>query len=251
MAGLAAARALADFFERVIVLENDALPKEAANRAGTPQCRHAHALLVGGLQALTRLFPGFETSLSQAGAIPLRVGYDYRIERPGYDPFPQRDFGMYAYSMTRPLLEFTVRQRLAEYRNVEIRQCCRANEFIAAPNAAVTAVRCQNSDETSETVPADLVIDASGHGRLTLTLLESMGWPVPDESWIGVDVGYATALFDTPHFPPDCMGVFTLPHYPENKRAALILPVEGNRWILTLIGRYEERPPADWDRYLQ
>ena len=40
MAGLAAARALADFFERVIVLENDVLPMEAANRAGTPQSRH-------------------------------------------------------------------------------------------------------------------------------------------------------------------------------------------------------------------
>jgi 2-polyprenyl-6-methoxyphenol hydroxylase-like FAD-dependent oxidoreductase len=252
MAGLAAARALADFFERVIVLENDALPKEAANRAGTPQSRHAHALLLGGLHALIRLFPGFEKSLSEAGAIPLRVGYDYRIERPGYDPFPQRDFGIHVYSMTRPLLELTVRQRLAEYRNVEIRDCCRVHEFIAAPHdAAVTAVRCQNPDGTSETVPADLVIDASGHGRLTLNLLESTGLPVPDESWIGVDVGYATALFDTPHFPPDCLGVFTFPHYPHNKRAALILPVEGNRWILTLVGRYEDKPPADWDRYLQ
>jgi len=94
MAGLTAARALAEFFEHVVVLETDALPKEAAHRPGTPQSSHIHALLAGGLQALRRPFPGFEESLSQAGAVRLRMGYDDRIERPGYDPFPQRDLGI-------------------------------------------------------------------------------------------------------------------------------------------------------------
>jgi 2-polyprenyl-6-methoxyphenol hydroxylase-like FAD-dependent oxidoreductase len=252
MAGLIAARSLADFFERVIVLENDALPKEATHRPGTPQSRHLHGLLAGGLQALSRLFPGFEESLSQAGAVRLRMGYDYRIERPGYDPFPQRDFGLPVYSMTRPLLEFTVRQRLGGYRNIKLRESCRAQEFIPAPDdAAVAAVRCQNSDGESETLPADLVIDASGHGSLTLALLHSIGWPVPEETSIGVDIGYATALFDIPEeVSPDWMGVITFPHYPHNKRAALILPVEGNRWMLTLAGRYDEKPPADWGGFL-
>jgi len=27
-------------------------------------------------------FPDFEQSLAQAGAVPLRMGYDYRVERP-------------------------------------------------------------------------------------------------------------------------------------------------------------------------
>ena len=122
IAGLTAARSLANFFERVIVLENDALPKEPAARPGAPQSRHIHVLLAGGLKALSRLFPDFEESLSRAGAVPIRMGYDYRVERPGYDPFPQRDLGILVYSMTRPLLEFTVRKRLAECRNVEVRE---------------------------------------------------------------------------------------------------------------------------------
>jgi voltage-gated potassium channel Kch len=112
MAGLTAARALADFFEPVIVLDNDALPKEATPRPGTPQSRHIHVLLAGGLQALSRLFPGFVESLSRAGAVRLRVGYDYLRELPGYDPFPRRDLGIPIYSLTRPWLEFTVRKRL-------------------------------------------------------------------------------------------------------------------------------------------
>ncbi len=253
IAGLMAARSLADFFERVIVLENDALPNEAAHRPGTPQSRHVHGLLAGGLRALNRLFPGFEDDLSRAGAVRLRMGYDYRIERPGYDPFPQRDFGLHIYSMTRPLLEFTVRKRLGEYRDIELRESCRAQEFIPAPDhAAVAAVQYQNCDGGSETLPADLVIDASGHGSLTLALLHAIGWPVPEEASIGVDIGYATALFDMPEeVPPDWMGVFTFPNYPRNKRAALMLPVEGNRWILSLGGRYDEKPPADWGGFLK
>jgi 2-polyprenyl-6-methoxyphenol hydroxylase-like FAD-dependent oxidoreductase len=251
MAGLIAARSLADFFERVIVLENDALPKEPTHRPGTPQSRHLHGLLAGGLQALNRLFPGFEESLSQAGAVGLRMGYDYRLERPGYDPFPQRDLGLLVYSMTRPLLEFTVRKELGRYRNIELREGCRAQEFIPTPDdAGVAAIRCKSSDTGSETLSADLVIDASGLGSLTLELLHSIGWPVPEETLIGVDIGYATALFDIPEEKPDWMGAATFPHYPSNKRAALMLPVEGKRWVLTLVGRYDEKPPADWDGFL-
>jgi len=48
MGGLAAAGALADFFDQVVVLERDTLPSEPAHRAGTPQARHVHALLLSG-----------------------------------------------------------------------------------------------------------------------------------------------------------------------------------------------------------
>lgn len=252
VAGLTAARSVADFFERVILLEADALPAEPLNRPGTPQCRHLHGLLAGGLQALSRLFPGFEQSLSQAGAVPIRMSSDYRLERPGYDPFPQRDLGLLIYSMTRPLLEFTVRKRLGAYRNVELRGGCRAQEFIPAPrDAAVHAVRYQTPDGRSESLPADLVIDASGHGALTIALLGSIGMPAPEETSIGVDIGYATALFDIPQDArPDWMGVFTFPSYPANKRVGAIFPVEGNRWIVTLAGRYDEKPPAHWEEFL-
>src|ERR1700758_4237373 len=91
MAGLPAARALADFFEHVVVLERDTLPLDASHRTGTPQGRHTHALLGGGQRALGDLFPGFEQDLAKAGAVPLRVGLELRLETPGFDPFPPRD----------------------------------------------------------------------------------------------------------------------------------------------------------------
>jgi 2-polyprenyl-6-methoxyphenol hydroxylase-like FAD-dependent oxidoreductase len=67
MGGLPAARALADYFEQVVVLERDTLPPDAAQRAGTPQARHTHALLAGGQRALGDLFPGFERDLAGRG----------------------------------------------------------------------------------------------------------------------------------------------------------------------------------------
>ena len=65
MAGLLAARVLAEFYESVTVVERDELPDTAANRRG-PLGRHAHALLAASL-ILGDLFPGFEDELVAAG----------------------------------------------------------------------------------------------------------------------------------------------------------------------------------------
>jgi flavin-dependent dehydrogenase len=48
MGGLAAAKSVAPYFNRVTVLDRDALPEGPDVRGGTPQARHAHALLAGG-----------------------------------------------------------------------------------------------------------------------------------------------------------------------------------------------------------
>ena len=51
MAGLLAARSLADFFDTVTVVERDALGAGAVRR-GVPQGRHLHALLARGAQVI-------------------------------------------------------------------------------------------------------------------------------------------------------------------------------------------------------
>src|ERR1700746_4238376 len=84
MAGLTAAGALSNRFDHVVVLERDTLPSEPTHRAGTPQARHVHALLLSGQRALSELFPGFEQDLAQAGAVPLRGGLEGRAERAGF-----------------------------------------------------------------------------------------------------------------------------------------------------------------------
>jgi flavin-dependent dehydrogenase len=48
VAGLLAARVLADAYAEVIVVERDQLPSAAAHRRGAPQSRHIHGLLARG-----------------------------------------------------------------------------------------------------------------------------------------------------------------------------------------------------------
>jgi flavin-dependent dehydrogenase len=105
IAGLAAAKAIAPHFEKVTVFDHDSLPDVPAPRSGTPQARHTHALLSGGHSALDRMFPGIEIDLLEAGTVRMRLRRDFRVELPGFDPFPQRDFGYEQFALSRPALE--------------------------------------------------------------------------------------------------------------------------------------------------
>jgi 2-polyprenyl-6-methoxyphenol hydroxylase-like FAD-dependent oxidoreductase len=252
ISGLAAAQALAGHFEQVIVLERDRLPPDATPRVGTPQAWHLHGLLGGGQQALSELFPGFEPDLANAGAVPVRVNLDLREERAGYYPFPQRDLGWVGYTMSRPLIERTVRRCVERQANVTLRERCRALNIVAAPGgAAVVGVEYETTGGRREVRPADLVVDASARGSLTLALLRSIGRPVPDETAIGVDIGYATANFVIPDDPPtEWKAVMTFPQAPENTRGAMILPLEGKRWMVTASGRQGDRLPEDGEAFL-
>lgn len=217
-----------------------------------PQGKHVHALLAGGQRALDELFPGFQRALVKGGAVPVRVGLDVRMERPGYDPFPQRDLGWDAYAMSRALVEFTVREQVQARANVEIRQRSRVDGLVARPHAlAVSGIRWAPDGGKNETLEADFVVDASGRGAPTLSLLESLGLPRPEETTVGVDLAYASAIFAIPDdAPSDWKGVFTFAAAPRSSRGSLMLPLEGGRWIVTVAGRHGERPSGDPDGFM-
>ncbi len=250
--GLAAARALAEHFEQVTVLERDALPQDTTPRPGAAQSRHTHVLLGGGLAALCQLFPGFDQDLAEAGAVRLRAGLDILVETPGYDPFPQRDFDLITYSASRPLIELTIRKRVEHYPNILLLEGCRVGPTVATPDGAwIAAVTYETQDGKSETLAADLVIDASGRGAITLDLLQATGRPLPEETVIGIDMQYATAIFAIPDdAPANYKGVIHLPSAPESGRAAMLFPIEGNRWIVGLTGRHGDQPPGDYRGFL-
>ncbi len=252
MGGLTAARVLADHFERVLVLERDTLPTHANARTGIPQGKHVHVLLAGGQRTLCDLFPGFEHDLVQTGAVPLRTGLDVWMERPGYDPYPQRDLGFISYAQSRPQLELNVRQRALSATNIALRQQCRVQTFTAREDGTVvTGLTYTHADGTSETLDADLIVDASGRGALTLGLLESIGHALPEATTIGVDIAYASAVFEIPEDASrDWKAVFTFPQPPQSSGSGLLMPMEGKRWILSLGGRQGEEPPGDVDGFM-
>jgi 2-polyprenyl-6-methoxyphenol hydroxylase-like FAD-dependent oxidoreductase len=244
IAGLTAAGALADGFEQIVVLDRDPLPDNPMHRPSTPQSRHSHGLLVGGLLAQDALFPGIAEDFANAGAVPVRINRDLR----------ERDFGQSALAMSRPLLEFTLRVRAAQLPNVTFRPGTRVIGLIREQNARrVTGVRCTAVDGHGiETLPADLVIDASGRGHLTAAVLQCMGHERPRETAVGIDLRYTTAVLPVPDdAPADWKLVLTHHDAPRSSRRAILLPMEGDRWMLSTMGRGKQEPPADWDSLLR
>jgi 2-polyprenyl-6-methoxyphenol hydroxylase-like FAD-dependent oxidoreductase len=132
--GLAAAKAVARHFEKVIAFDRDALPDEVAPRLGTLQARHSHELLAGGCRALEHLFPGIEIDL-----VRMRLRRDTRYEVPGFDPLPHRDFGFDQFALSRPALERVCRRRVEQEPNIEFRPRPRVTELIASPDNGAIA----------------------------------------------------------------------------------------------------------------
>jgi 2-polyprenyl-6-methoxyphenol hydroxylase-like FAD-dependent oxidoreductase len=252
LGGLTAAAALARHFAHVTVVERDRLPVQPEPRAGVPQGRHVHGLLAGGGDALETLLPGFTVALATAGAVPIRMGLDVRLEQPGYDPFPQRDLGRTGYSMSRPLLEHVVRTRLERDERIEIRTHCRVREIVAAADGrSEGAVRIDVHGAAAQNLPADLIVDASGRGALTLEFLAASGCEVPEESSIPVDIRYTCAVFTlTDDDTRDWKMLQTRPEPGVNNRRAIMFPIEGGRSILGLGGVDGESAPPDRDGYL-
>jgi 2-polyprenyl-6-methoxyphenol hydroxylase-like FAD-dependent oxidoreductase len=154
--------------------------------------------------------------------------------------------------MSRPLVEFAVRRRMEQHPNVTIREHCRARGLVASRDGgAVSAIHFENGHGRTETLTADLIVEASGRGNLTFGFLESIGRPRPEETIIGVDITYATAVFAIPDdAPADWTGVMTFDSPDRGGLGGIMLPLEGNRWIVTLVGRHGEKPPDDRDGFL-
>jgi 2-polyprenyl-6-methoxyphenol hydroxylase-like FAD-dependent oxidoreductase len=252
IAGLARAQVLSNHFSNVTVLERDLLPGEPVPRSGTPQAPHAHALLAGGLQALQSLFPDFECDLVNAGAVRTRTGAGIRVERPGFDPFPNRDLGFDTFYMSRPLLEAVTRRRVQESPNIEIRTRHRATEIVASPDTLrVEAVRCHREDGRAVTIDADFVVEATGRGGLTLQLLDRLGLEKPEETEIGIDQAYSTIIVERPESrETSWAGVMFLPSAPASSRGGFVFPIEKQQWILSIGGNHGDAPPGDREGFL-
>src|SRR4051794_22823828 len=121
IAGLLAARALVDHADRVIVLDRDDLPREPATRGAVPQGRHTHGLLDRGRELLEGWFPGLTDDLVAQGA---RLGDpgESGVWWFGRAPLARASTDLKMLLVSRPLLEWYVRQRLLQDGRVEIRE---------------------------------------------------------------------------------------------------------------------------------
>jgi 2-polyprenyl-6-methoxyphenol hydroxylase-like FAD-dependent oxidoreductase len=250
--GLLAARVLSEFYDSVIVVERDTLPDGAIPRRGVRQGRHSHVLTSRGSLELEGLFPGLLQQLVAAGAtvcddgdlsrVSIRVGgREYNRSCTFADPA-----AVVVYLLSRPLLEFVVRQRVRAIANVTILDGHDVVEPVAMRPGRVTGARLFDRDTGEERVlDADLVVDAMGRGARTPAFLESRGYGRPVTEHSTANATYASQLL---RIPPGVVNekmtmVFPEPNLPTG---GALSSYENDEWMLTVYRLDQLDPPADF-----
>jgi 2-polyprenyl-6-methoxyphenol hydroxylase-like FAD-dependent oxidoreductase len=200
VAGLLAARVLADHFERVTLVERDRWSDAPEPRKGVPQGNHVHALLVRGRLIMEKLLPGLTEELVAAGAILVNAGRDVVWHHAGGWRV-QHDSDLVFLSMTRPLLESAIAGRVRTIPNLTARDGVRL-VGLSADGRGVVGVRIAGGGAVEE-IEADLVVDATGRGSATPRHLTELGFDAPKEELIGARVGYVTCAFRRPDSSTD------------------------------------------------
>ncbi|KAA8968245.1 oxidoreductase [Mycobacterium sp.] len=249
IAGLCAARVLADVYERVTIFERDELPSAPVHRAAVPQGRHLHLLMARGATELDGLFPGLLDELVAAGVPVLEnrpdciyfgaaghvLGTGHRLR----DEFT-------AYVPSRPQLEWQIRRRVTGLANVEIRRRSVTQPRFDGATRRVTGVLL-DADDADELafVAADLVVDAGGRGSRLPVWLQQWGFARPPDDVIDVGISYASHQFVVPEGLIS-ERVVVAGASREQPLGLGMLGYENHTWILTTFGVAKAQPPQSF-----
>jgi 2-polyprenyl-6-methoxyphenol hydroxylase-like FAD-dependent oxidoreductase len=253
MAGMLAARVLSDHFDEVTLLERDHFPETPTARKGLPQGRHAHALLERGREVLQEYFPGLTGELVRAGAELLDATQDTASMNPyGWNVRCPGDL-LQVFS-SRDLLDRLVRGRVTELPNVRIRQGVDVVGLLRGPGDGVRVAGVRllarpaglEAHRGGADLAADLVVVADGRSSRLPDWLTALGCEAPQETVVNSFQGYASRFYrPAASFRADWRALYIQQAPPGDPRGGLISPVEGGRWLVSLVGGDGDYPPTD------
>ncbi|MEV5395691.1 FAD-dependent oxidoreductase [Streptomyces cellulosae] len=249
---LAAAVLSATGADEVVVVDRDELPDGPAHRRGLPQGRHAHLLMEGGLRAMEELLEGAELRkrLLAAGAheIPLNSGM-LALTPEGWLRRWRRT-GPSMLTCTRALLDWVVREAVLERAPVTVRKG--AVVGLTGSAEQVRGVRLAEPGGDVD-LDADLVVDASGRGTRVVSWLDGLGVSGVRERAVDSGLVNATRLYRVPEGAEDfpLTIVQPNPYLSRPARSAMIMPVEGGRWLVSCGGSRGGEPPSDPEGFLR
>lgn len=251
MGGLLAARALADFYTIVTVLERDAFPATDTARKGVPQGRHTHGLLARGSAVLEELFPGYESEVvEQSGGLLGDIAND--VTWIGHNvALANGKSDMIGLAASRPVLERHLRSRLLALSNVRAIENCSVQGLTSDPGRkCVTGVRARIDGRPDEILNADLVVDAAGRGSTSAAWLEGLGYQPPAAEKVKIGIGYMTRTYR--RRPSDLggrLGIVVAGSAP-TWRNGVILAQERDRWTVSTGGFLGDDAPDDDQGFL-
>jgi 2-polyprenyl-6-methoxyphenol hydroxylase-like FAD-dependent oxidoreductase len=260
IAGLLAARILADHFELVTIIERDKFSEKSLPRKGIPQAHHFHSLLQQGQIVLEQIFPGLRDEMLAAGAVLGDLAADIAWLNPaGWAVRFPSNLSLIAFS--RSLLDCKIRHRLAAFTKIQFLEEVEVTGLL--PNNSGTGVagiqvlfhnhlnKLNKGTISQQEMYCDLVVDASGRGSKAPQWLKALGYMPPKETVINAFLGYASRAYNCPSgFQSDWKGRLVQAAPPYQTRSGLIFPIEGNRWMVTLAGGDRDYPPTDETGFL-
>ena len=249
VAGLTAARALSESFDRVTIVERDVLPEGPEHRPGVPQARQLHVILPLGAAVMEEFFPGFKQELMDAGCSTFdEVNDTPWFGRVGWRA--RRDSDVTLIGFRRPLLEDVVRRRVLAIPSVDVVTATVTGLLGSDDGARVTGVIV--AGDQPSTIDADLVVDASGRGSRSPKWLQALGYERPEEQHIRAYYGYASRFVrvDESKLPQGLRGVITMP-FPGNTRGGCFLPSDNGLYTCCAMGAMRDYPPGDEDEFME
>ena len=252
MAGLLAARVLSEHYAQVTVVERDSLPAAGGHRRGVPQSRHVHGLLPRGRELLDELFSGLTAELLAAGALTGDSLGCVRWLVSGHR-LAQTASGTKGLFVSRPLLEGHVRARVRDIPTVTIRDGCTAAGLVSSSgHRQITGVQLLRRAEggTARTLPADLVVDATGRGSRTPAWLAQLGFPRPHHDEVKVGVRYASRMFRLPEGALGHDRLIITGGTAAHPRGGALTAMEGGCHHVSLAGMLGDTPPTDLPGFL-
>eukprot|EP00439_Symbiodinium_sp_Y106_P088687 s1_g1223.t1 len=257
IAGLATARVLADHFADVLVLDADEMPAAPDIRSGVPQGSHIHVLLPGGMEILSKFFPKLEQDLDTHGGLSAGPsewygltshGKTYRLSRFQPTPLERPKGAPNNRVQSRALLEHCIRTQVEALPNVECWYQTRVTAPLIHANRVI-GVRVAPDDRDLQ---ADIIIDASGRVSQTLSWLDQLNLPRPNEESVHCDFAYCSALFrptDPDVFTDVGFLISSARKGAYTKRAGSLARMETGDWLVTLAGRLGDHPPKEIDGF--
>jgi len=245
--GLLAAHVLAEHVEQVTVVERDRLPDGPVFRKGVPQSRQHHILWSRGLDAIEGLLPGLRADLLAAGALPIALPADVLwLNAAGWSRrFPATHEIL---SCSRDLLDHLVRSRVRQAGRVGFLTGYEAAGLLV-DGSRVRGLRLRSRPGEAggqPDVPADLVVDASGRSSRMPRWLSEVGRQPPAESRVEAFLGYASSQYRLPQLrDADWKGLLIQAKAPDDPRGGSIFPIEGDRFMVTLVGAAHDHPSTD------
>jgi 2-polyprenyl-6-methoxyphenol hydroxylase-like FAD-dependent oxidoreductase len=254
VAGLLAARVLAEHFVEVVVLERDELPDRPAARKGTPQAVHPHGLLARGREAIESLFPGFTESLLQQGALAGDIGTDVAFDAGGLR-FVRRPLGVVGLAASRLAIEAEIRRRVRAMAGVRLIDGVAVHSPLHdAAAGRVTGVRFAgcNPPGDPQTLSAALVVDCTGRGSRSPAWLRDWGYAAADEERVVVGLSYTSAYFRRHAAAPPPLACVIGAATPQLPRPSILIAQEPGedgqaRWVAGVGGYAGDHPEATLD----